>query len=64
MGTERENRDSGAIQGIVTARKCGCCGHHEIGLTTDKGKFIPLKPGTPIRILMDNDASESPAQTP
>lgn len=64
MGTERESRDSGAIQGVVTARKCGCCGHHEIGLTTDKGEFIPLKPGTPVRILLDNETWEPSTRTP
>ena len=36
------------IKGVVTPRKCNCCGHHEIGLITDDGKYIPLKPGMKI----------------
>ena len=26
--------DESTIRGTVTARECGCCGHHEIGVTT------------------------------
>jgi hypothetical protein len=33
------------IEGVVTARKCDCCGHHEIGITTPDGAYIALKPG-------------------
>ncbi len=35
----------------VTARKCECCGHHEIGITTESGDYIQLKPGMVIEIL-------------
>ena len=42
---------SEAFRGIVTARKCDCCGHHEIGLTTADGRYIPLKPGMTVLIL-------------
>ena len=39
-----------SIKGIVTARKCNCCGHHEIGVTTRAGEYISLKPGMKIQI--------------
>ena len=38
------------IEGIVTARKCDCCGHHEIGVTTQTGENLPLKPGMKVII--------------
>lgn len=41
------------IKGVVTARKCGSCGHHEIGIITEKGDYLPLKPGTRIMLLED-----------
>ena len=34
----------GSVEGIVTARKCDACGHHEIGITAQNGTDIPLKP--------------------
>ncbi len=40
-----------AITGIISSRKCPYCGHHEIGITTNDGKFYSLKPGTHIQIL-------------
>ena len=39
------------IEGIVTARKCDCCGHHEIGVTTKTGKYVSLKPGMKVKII-------------
>ncbi|MBC2742061.1 MAG: hypothetical protein HGJ93_03180 [Desulfosarcina sp.] len=39
------------IEGVVTARPCGCCGHHEIGIVTAAGDYIPLKPGMQVRII-------------
>ncbi|MDM8522900.1 hypothetical protein QUF80_05950 [Desulfococcaceae bacterium HSG8] len=38
-------------RGVVTARKCDCCGHHEIGITTQDGEYIQLKPGMLIQVL-------------
>ena len=38
-------------EGIVTARECPLCGHHEIGYTTRDGVFHPLKRGTRIQTL-------------
>jgi hypothetical protein len=36
--------------GTVTARKCECCGHHEIVIETDVGEYVPLKPGMKVEI--------------
>jgi len=44
-----------STQGIVTAKKCDCCGHHEIGITSRTGKYIPLKPGMKVKIIEEND---------
>jgi len=52
-----ENLDQAAdepIEGIVTARKCECCGHHEIGFTTATGEYIPFKPGMKVKIIRRN----------
>lgn len=34
----------------VTANKCECCNHHEIGVTNNKDKFTALKPGQMILV--------------
>ena len=39
------------IEGIVTARRCECCGHHEMGITTAEGIYVPLKPGMKVMLL-------------
>ena len=44
------------ITGVITARKCECCGHHEIGITTQKGKYILLKPGITVKIIEKENA--------
>ena len=49
--TENKEQMKKRIKGIVTARRCECCGHHEIGITTDSGKYISLRPGMIIEIL-------------
>jgi len=46
------------LTGIVTAKNCPSCGHHEVGFTTDDGAFHPLSPGTRIQILEDHRAPE------
>ncbi|MBC8278445.1 MAG: hypothetical protein H8E46_09450 [FCB group bacterium] len=46
----------GSKTGEVTARKCDCCGHHEIGITTDDGEYIPLKPGMIVQIISVRDS--------
>jgi hypothetical protein len=40
-----------SIEGVVTARQCRSCGHHEIGITTDGGRFVSLKPGMKVKII-------------
>ncbi len=37
--------------GIVTARECDCCGHHEIGITNESGEYIQLKAGMRVKVL-------------
>ena len=39
------------VKGLVTARKCECCGHHEIGITNQTGEYISLKPGMMVEII-------------
>ena len=46
--------------GIITARTCPLCGHHEMGFTTNDGEFHPLKPGTRINIVEESPAHEDP----
>ncbi|QTA87398.1 hypothetical protein [Desulfonema magnum] len=43
------------VKGVITARKCECCGHHEIGIITDTEEYIPLKPGMTVQIVGNND---------
>jgi len=38
-------------QGVVTTRTCPTCGHHEVGITTDEGVFVPLEPGQRVWVL-------------
>ena len=50
------------IKGVITARKCDCCGHHEIGITTQSGEYISLKPGMKVQIeLTKNNISKEQA---
>jgi hypothetical protein len=37
MKKEKTQEKAILIKGIVTAKKCGLCGHHEIGISTDEG---------------------------
>ncbi len=39
------------LEGTITPRRCDCCGHHEIGMTTPDGEYIALKPG--MRIMLE-----------
>ena len=47
--TEEDNLKE-STEGTVTARTCDCCGHHDIGMMTQGGKFIRLRPGMKIMI--------------
>ena len=42
------DRQSSTKRGVVAARKCPRCGHHEIGITDANGNYAPLEPGTRI----------------
>ena len=48
---EINNSQNKAIIGTVTARKCECCDHHEIGVITHTGEYFPLKPGMKVEII-------------
>jgi hypothetical protein len=43
------------IQGVVRARKCRHCGHHEIGIMTKSGEFLALKTGMKIMVFPDDE---------
>ena len=59
------------IKGIIEARKCPSCGHHEIGVRIqDTDTFVPLIPGQELYIEgrrfpsfchPDSSADEEPA---
>jgi len=38
------------VKGIISARKCEPCGHHEMGVITEEGEFLPLVPGMLVEI--------------
>jgi hypothetical protein len=54
-----DQKSQKSISGIVTARNCPACGHHEIGLVSDDGTFHPFKPGNKAVII--SDASPEPS---
>jgi hypothetical protein len=39
--------------GVVKARKCKHCGHHEIGIVTADGKYLALKPGMKVGVFSE-----------
>ena len=47
------NSNGVPFSGIVTARNCPTCGHHEIGLVSEDGVFHPLKQGARAVMMMD-----------
>lgn len=51
-GTKGRNESdySLPIKGVVAARKCRYCQHHEIGIKTKAG-YLQLKPGMKIELL-------------
>jgi hypothetical protein len=53
--SEGKDKHKQSIQGIVTARKCNCCGHHEMGIITQTGTYIAFKPGMTVKIIEQND---------
>ncbi len=46
-----DSRKGRRIRGIVAARKCKHCGHHEIGLITKEGRYVPLNPGMELEVI-------------
>jgi len=56
------NRKDVPISGIVTARNCPTCGHHEIGVVSENGVFRSLKPGTRVLVMDDDEATQTGAQ--
>ena len=40
----------GELEGVVTAKPCDCCGHHEIGIVTRAGDYFPLEPGMRVTV--------------
>jgi len=57
--TESKDTNEKSVRGVVTARKCDCCGHHEVGITTQTGEYIPLKPGMVVEIITDKHCREN-----
>jgi hypothetical protein len=49
--SEVKDNHKKSIIGIVTAKKCDCCGHHEMGITSQSGEYIPFKPGMLVKII-------------
>jgi len=47
---DKKDNHKKSMEGIVTARTCDCCGHHEIGMVTQDGAYVRLKPGMKITI--------------
>ena len=48
-----EDSKDKSIDGVVTSHKYDCCGHHEIGIITEDGKYISLKPGMKVKIIKE-----------
>lgn len=46
-----------SLTGVITARTCPTCGHHEIGMVTEDGVFHPLTPGT--RVSVTNEMTSN-----
>ncbi len=38
------------LRGVIKARKCAACGHHEMGIITEEGDYLPLKPGMRVEV--------------
>jgi hypothetical protein len=50
----RKPKPRSTIYGVVKARTCKHCGHHEMGIIMKSKKYLPLKPGMKIMILEDS----------
>jgi hypothetical protein len=54
-GGGRKSDPKSMIQGVVRARKCKHCGHHEIGIITKSREYLPLKTGMKIMVFPDDE---------
>ena len=54
----RKTDPKSMIQGVVRARKCRHCGHHEMGIVTKSGEYIPLKPGMKIAVFPEDEGND------
>lgn len=57
------NQKGKPLSGIITARNCPACGHHEIGFVSDDGIFHPLRAGSRILVMEGFDTGRMPNQT-
>lgn len=48
------------VEGVITARTCNCCGHHEIGIVTPEGDYVPLKPGMRAAVTVPANRDSDP----
>lgn len=55
--------DQGRV-GRVVSRLCPCCGHHEVGVASPDGQFLPLRPGMWVGILEAPDTGFSACRVP
>ena len=51
VSSEGKDPNKKSIEGLATARKCECCGHHEIGITDQTSEYISLKTGMMVKIF-------------
>jgi len=58
-----DKKNTMPVIGVIKARECPLCGHHEVGVVTVNGDFYPLRPGTCIQVL-DSSIEPEPKQTP
>lgn len=45
------------LTGTVEARKCECCGHHELGIHEPDDGWIPLRPGDTVTLHRKEEAN-------
>lgn len=60
------DRTGKVAAGIVTARKCPHCGHHELGIVGEDGIFHALSPGMRVQVLgkYENESQTEPDLPP
>ncbi len=58
-----DRKNAMPIIGVIKARECPLCGHHEVGVVTVNGDFYPLRPGTCVQVI-DSYSEQEFKQTP